>query len=458
LLTKKSSKFWFTISTIWLCLALITLSITPPSELPIWAFLIIFWFYGLFNIGVFIVSHIIKSEPKPPAINYNPHKPRVAVLYCCYNDFNEEALQSLLNLSYDEKEIIIVDDSTEKVIRNEIDHIATKYGIKVIRRQERKGWKAGAINNAIEKIDCDYVVLADSDEMLPKDFIEQTLPYFNVPEVAFVQANHECYNKENEWTRLLGVGVDLHWKHYQEYRNRYGLVQILGHGVIIRAEVLKRFKFPEVVSEDLALTFILAQHGFRGVFAKDVICKEAFPTNYSAFRRRHKKWCQGSAELIKQYLFSFVCSKNVRWFEKLDAALTTMNLPLTSLFPVFVVLSTLIKPTCYSNPLLLAMSILTIVSPMLIFHDLKEGFWKNIKIILINTLAYGSLFGLSIIYTLKGFLKANFLVTSDGSTLKNFDFTLVIDLLIGFMLNLVSFPNILGLLLIMSPILWLRYR
>jgi cellulose synthase/poly-beta-1,6-N-acetylglucosamine synthase-like glycosyltransferase len=431
----------------------------PLPELSIWIFLNMFWFYGLFNLGVFLVSHSVKSKPKLLTLKSNPHKPKVAVLYCCYNDFNEEALQSLLNLNYEEKQIFILDDSTKISVRDTVDYTADRYGVEVVRRYKRKGWKAGAINNILEKIeDHDYVVLSDSDEILPRDFIQRTLAYFNAPEVAFVQANHECYNKKNEWTKLLGVGVDLHWKHYQEYRNDYGLVQILGHGVIIKAEVLKRFKFPEMVSEDIALTFILAQHGFRGVFAKDVVCKETFPVSYSAFRRRHSKWCQGSAELIKRCLFSFICSKNVRWFEKFDATLTTMNLPLVSLFPVFIALSAFIKPTCYSNPLVLGMSILTMISPMLMFHDLREGFWQDIKTVLVNTLAYGSLFGLSVLYIFKGFLKPSFLVTSDKSAIRTIDLTLVIDLFLGLMLNLVSFPNILGFLLFLSPILWLRYH
>jgi len=268
---RKSSKLWLTIFIGWLLICFTVLKSLSIRELPVFLFLALFWFYGIFNLSVFVVSHFVKSKV-PSLPNPNPHPLKVAILYCCYNDFSENALKSILQLNYESKTVYILDDSTDNSVRNQIDNFANKYGVKVLRRKERKGWKAGAINNALEKVDADYIVLADSDEILPRDFIEKTLAYFSDPKIAFVQANHYCYSEENEWVKLMGVGVDLHWNHYQEYRNKYGLVQLLGHGAIIRADVLKKLGgFPEVVSEDLALTLKLAQNGFRGVFAKDVV-------------------------------------------------------------------------------------------------------------------------------------------------------------------------------------------
>lgn len=451
----KSSKFWSLVIVAWLSAVSASAGIITPKDLPVFVFLAIFWLYGIFNTGVVIFSHFVK--PMRPS-KLNPHMPKVAILYCCYNDFNERSLQSILDLSYRNREIYILDDSTDKKVRKDVDEFAKVHGLKVFRRASRRGWKAGAVNDAIKKIKADYFLIADSDEILAKDFIEKTLGYFADPKVAFVQANHICYNKDdNRWTRCLGVGVDLHWDHYQEYRNRYGLVPILGHGVMIRADLLKRFGFPEMVSEDLALTMELARHGYRGVFAKDVVCGEAFPPSYLAFRKRHKKWSQGTVEILRKALLPFILDRNVRWFEKLDTILPLMNLPLAASFPIFIILSTILNPKFFYHPLVIGMSIITIIGPMLIFHDLKGSLLQRVETILMNTLAYGSLFGVSIIYIMKGIISPTFLVTGSKER-RSFDFTLIADCIMASALNMMSFPNFLGFFLLTSPLLWRLYR
>ena len=449
----KNSKIWVLIFSLWIIAAIILVTF-PIEELSISMFLAVFWFYGIFNTTIVANSHFLNSEH--PTSNKNSYNPKIAVLYCCYNDFNVSSLESLVGLSYHRKKIFILDDSTDHLVKKEVDRYSKKYQLTVLRRNVRRGWKAGAINDALEKIDADYIVISDSDEILPKDFVQRSLIYFD-DSIVFVQTNHVCYSEDNEWVRLLGVGVNIHWDHYQDYRNKYGLVQILGHGVIIKTEVLKKIKFPELVSEDLALTLKLAQEGLRGYFAKDIVCGESFPRSYLAFRKRHKKWCQGSAELLKKMFPRFIISKNVTWFEKMDVLVATSNLPLTLMFPIFSIISYLLNPISFSNPIVIGLSLMTLISPLLPFHDLKLGWKRNIKVIVVNTIAYGSLLVLTITNVIKGFLKPSFLVTHE-KTVKSFDLTLLTDCSIGLLLFTSLFPNVLGFCLLCIPILFYRYH
>jgi hypothetical protein len=103
------------------------------------------------------------------------------------------------------------------------------------------------------------------------------------------------------------------------------------------------------------------------------------------------------------------------------------------------------------------MSILTIISSMLMFHDLKGSLLQRVETILMNTLAYGSLFGVSIIYIMKGTVNPTFLVTGNRGR-RSFDFMLITDCLTALALNIMSFPNFLGFFLLTSPLLWWLYR
>src|SRR4030067_243668 len=127
----------------------------------------------------------------------------------------------------------------------------------VARRPARRGYKAGAINDALRRLppEVRYVAIVDSDELVAPDFIQGCLRHFVREDIGFVQANHRCYTRGASWfTDALGIGVDLHWRHYQRYRDRYGTVNMLGHGAGVRRDVLERVGgFPEVTCEERAL-------------------------------------------------------------------------------------------------------------------------------------------------------------------------------------------------------------
>jgi len=422
---------WLWIILIWLSAVLIAFS--PNLLFP---FLAIFWLYGFFNLVIVTGSHFIKVDP--------PRKPIefvwIAIFYCTYNDFCEEGLLSCVRLNYPYKEIFVLDDSTDPAIRREINEICKKHGLKLMRRVDRKGFKAGAINHALRLLPdkFKYVIITDSDEILPADFIQACLAYFTSERIAFVQANHYCYNKDRPWTKWLGLGVDLHWNHYQHYRNRYGLVNFLGHGAMMRVKALKEVGgLPEIACEDLALTIELAKGGYRGVFAKDIRCGESFPPTYSAFRQRHKRWCWGTVELIKRYGWKILTAKQLKWYEKVDLLIPLNNLPLVCLLPIFILI-TIMTPSCvFARIEITIPSLISILSPALIFHEVK-GLKRFGKALAINTIAYLSLFVLSILYVLKALFKpAHFIVTPKGSFSK-FEPSYLLDMLVGIALILHS--------------------
>lgn len=79
-----------------------------------------------------------------------PAKQRVTLLYCTCNDFEANSLEWSMKQDYDSKllKTVILDDSTDPDYKAKVDEFAKQHkGVKVIRRKDRKGFKAGNINN-----------------------------------------------------------------------------------------------------------------------------------------------------------------------------------------------------------------------------------------------------------------------------------------------------------------------
>lgn len=89
---------------------------------------------GRFSTQPFFINISSIENRNTKKVTLNSHEPKVAVLHCCYNDFSEETLQSILNLSYKKKEIFILDELTDDIIRKKVDRFAEKHDIKIFQK------------------------------------------------------------------------------------------------------------------------------------------------------------------------------------------------------------------------------------------------------------------------------------------------------------------------------------
>lgn len=317
-------------------------------------FVEIAWLYGAYNICIVLFARIDRylsrnDEPVTVADASMPEQ-AVAVLYTTCNDFVEESALSCVNLEYRNFKLYILDDSSDKDFKARIDRFAARYGdlVQVIRRADRRGFKAGNLNHALSRyVSEPLFAIVDADEILPRDFLTRmTARLLADPNCGFVQANHICNKRGgNKLKQDMSIGVDIHWKWYQPLRNRFGFVMFLGHGALLRTSCWKQVNgFPELVSEDLAFAIAIREHGYYGTFAEEVVCMEDFPQSVRAFRVRHIKWTRGTCEFLGSCMSWLVRSKNISLVEKLDILFPTLNLPMTFFFFIFMINSSLIIP------------------------------------------------------------------------------------------------------------------
>jgi cellulose synthase/poly-beta-1,6-N-acetylglucosamine synthase-like glycosyltransferase len=438
-------------------LQLLNIAASPLQYISI-LLLIIFidfaWLYGIYNLGIisFAILYKLKNKNKQAVTAALATFPPVALLYTTCNDFSEKSALSCLQQDYPDFKLYILDDSTEEDFKNRIDAFAKSGSdrIIVVRRPDRKNFKAGNMNYALthaankEK----YFAIADADEILPADFLRRLVPVMESdPQCGFVQANHRANpDAETQLQQDMAVGIDTHWKWYQPLRNQYGFVMFLGHGALLRYDCWKMINgFPNIVSEDLGFAIAIREKGYRGKFEENVTCYEDFTDTIRSFRIRHMKWTRGTCEFLHKKFWWLLKSKKVSWVEKADILFPTLNLPLTLVFFLFMINTNIIMPSLFghtqnltwvlsgnevvmpitqlnegfgviNSPDFYAITLLTLFSPVLCFIiAMRKTPLKLFRFLSYSTALYAALSVLSsigvIAYMISG--KAIFLVTGD---------------------------------------------
>ena len=376
--------------------------------------------------------------------------PRFLLLYCTCNDFNAEALSACMKQKYKNFRTLILDDSSDEEYRGRIDRFAAERGIEVIRRADKKGFKAGNLNNCLSgRTDYDYFVVLDSDEIIPPDFIEGVLKYFAYnKKCGAVQARHTASGGNNVFQKLMGLSVGSNGETVQVVKNFYGANALIGHGMAISRECYEKTGgFPLVVAEDISFAVKIKDAGFDVIYAPDILCREEFPVDYVSLKKRQCKWTQGNLEYMKKF-DKEINRSSMRWFEKLDLKLSHYSLPIVPVLSLVLTLCTLALGFAGYPVINYALGIYVIMivflcSPMipdLFVYRKSRNALLLLPYFIVNIATYASLAPMMIRTVIAGMFgkKATFIVTPKRSEkfgvreiLRNTRDSLVFALIIG---------------------------
>lgn len=194
------------------------------------------------------------------------HIPNVSVIVPCYNlgDYVLEAVDSVLVQTYNDLEIIVVndgstDDRTNAVLRN------LKRPRTIVLTSENKGL-AAARNLAIQHSQGKYICALDADDKLHPQFLEKTIAVLDrEPEIAFVSTWLEAFGTES-------------WVWRQE---RCDFPALLAECVVLTASPVRRealdavggydTRMADQGEEDWDLWISLVERGFSGVIIPEVL-------------------------------------------------------------------------------------------------------------------------------------------------------------------------------------------
>ncbi|MBF4463289.1 MULTISPECIES: glycosyltransferase [unclassified Rathayibacter] len=328
---------------LWFALSAVAVHVLPPVEVGApWVGLTLTWMLGVVIGTVWMVSLrslavlvlyplLARRRHEVPAYESDAG---VVLLSCAADDFNPRALRASMNQTHPRVSTVILDDSKDERVRAEIDSFAARTGARVVRRARRTGFKAGNLNDFLLRgIDEEYVVVVDSDEVLPPDFVRRALDHAvhrarSGVRVGVVQGRHRTLRRVSGFADEFGALLETHVRVTQLVRSRFGFSHFMGRGALISTECLRATRgFPEVVAEDLAFSIEATAQGFEIVYAPELVSTEEFPIDYFAFKKQHGKAAEGSVEIVRQYLAP-VLRSSLRPWQKADLLLEVLSAPL----------------------------------------------------------------------------------------------------------------------------------
>ena len=105
--------------------------------------------------------------------------PKISVIVPVYNTekYLEKCLESIVNQTYQDFEVIIVNDGSTDNSREIIDKYIEKYPEKIKCINKQNGGLSSARNCGIEAATGDYIAFVDSDDYIDMQFFEQLLHY-----------------------------------------------------------------------------------------------------------------------------------------------------------------------------------------------------------------------------------------------------------------------------------------
>ncbi|MHA2362915.1 MAG: glycosyltransferase [Candidatus Hodarchaeales archaeon] len=277
----------------------------------------------------------------------NTHLPSVTIQLPVYNECNviKKTLECVLNINYPLEKLFIqiLDDSTDKT-SDIIDNLvlnSRKRGknVDIIRRSERKGYKAGALANGLKKIKSELVAIFDADFRVHPDFLLKTVCFFqNNDNISTVQTRWIHSNQNYSlFTLAMSIGLDGHF--LVEKLGRVcssAFITFNGTGGIWRKTIIDAAGgwSARTLAEDLDLAYRAQLMGYKIQYLSHVTSKQEIPPTLRSWIIQQSRWSQGFSQNFRLHLGSVFRSNYCE--SKLQALLQ-----LTIYFlPVFIVINT----------------------------------------------------------------------------------------------------------------------
>jgi cellulose synthase/poly-beta-1,6-N-acetylglucosamine synthase-like glycosyltransferase len=278
--------------------------------------------------------------------------PRVTIQLPLFNEMYvvERLLESVSRVRYpkDLLEIQVLDDSTDETA--EIASAAVEryreqgLDIHYLHRDDRRGFKAGALEEGLRAAKGEFVLIFDADFVAPPDILEKTLGHFDDPGVGMVQVRWGHVNRDYSLlTQVQSVLLDGHFVLEHGGRNRAGrFFNFNGTAGVWRREAIVDAGGwqHDTLTEDLDLSYRAQMRGWRFVFVQDVVSPAEIPVEMNSFKSQQHRWAKGSIQTCKKLLPTILASK-LPLPVKVEAA---FHLTANFAYPLMVLLSVLMFP------------------------------------------------------------------------------------------------------------------
>jgi len=290
--------------------------------MPVEVFVLVSYFFVLSVLGIYgwhryyLVREYRRNRdrapgPPPPVDDW----PAVTVQLPIYNEMYvvDRLIAAACALDYptERLEIQVLDDSTDET--RDIAELAVRrqaargFRISYQHRQDRRGFKAGALEAGLAVADGRFVAIFDADFVPGPDFLKRTVPYLVADDrVGMVQARWGHINQDYSLlTRVQAIMLDGHFVLEHGARHRSGcFFNFNGTAGIWRREAIADAGGwqHDTLTEDLDLSYRAQLRGWQFVFLPDLVVPAEVPVEMNAFKSQQRRWAKGSVQTCRKVL------------------------------------------------------------------------------------------------------------------------------------------------------------
>ncbi len=200
------------------------------------------------------------------------------------------------------------------------------FHVEVQRRASRQGYKAGALQEALDRTEEEFITVFDADFIPPPDFLVRSMPYFLHEEsLGIIQSRWTHTNRNyNILTSAIALGIDVHFLIEQAGRYAAGFFQNFnGSGGILRTKALRQAGGwqSDTLAEDLDVSYRIQLQGYRILYLKDLHCPGEVPPTVPSFKKQQGRWACGSLQTAKKLLPRLLSNREYGFKQRLEAFL-----------------------------------------------------------------------------------------------------------------------------------------
>ncbi len=289
--------------------------------------------------------------------DFNPETaPMVTVQLPMFNELYvaERIIETCAAFDYpkDKLQIQVLDDSTDEtkdVIAKKVAEVAARgINIQHVHRVDRTGYKAGALDAAMDQVQGEFIAIFDADFVPEPDFLKKTMPYFQNEKIGVVQTRWGHINKDYSLlTELQAFGLNGHFAIEQGGRNAAGhFINFNGTGGVWRKKCIEDAGGWEhdTLTEDLDLSYRAQMKGWKFQYLEEVVAPAELPITMSALKSQQHRWMKGGAECFIKMWKRLLTAKDVRFSDRVHGMSHLFN---SSVFIFILTVSILSLPVLH---------------------------------------------------------------------------------------------------------------
>ncbi len=242
-------------------------------------------------------------EWKPPVYGKLKKYPFVSIQIPVFNEpfsIIKATIDASLSQDYPKSkyEVVVADDSTDMRKEKQVREYCRKHRIKYFHRDNRRGFKAGALNDVLPHSRGEMIALLDADDKPEPGFLSHVVAAMqNDERIAVVQTRNAERNENYNLVTSIGRMMrDLFFVAIQKSKDTRHLGIFCGSGGMIKRNLLEKCgNWPEnTVTEDIDITTMLLADGYYTAFANPIKCRGILSPTFTGFVKQTYRWAHGT--------------------------------------------------------------------------------------------------------------------------------------------------------------------